>query len=458
VSHPSTPKRGAWGSKIGFVLAAAGSAIGLGNIWRFPYVTGQNGGAAFVFLYIFFVILIGLPVMLAELAVGRHTSLNPVGAFKKIVPKSGWKFLGILGVLTGVGILSYYSVIAGWTFGYFLKSVSGSFSGTFSNDQSVELFTTFVADPTRAIVYLFVFISLTAVVVMGGISNGIERWVKILMPLLMLLLIVLTIRSVTLPGAAKGFEFYLKPDFSKIHAGTVAMALGQALFSLSLGMGAMITYGSYIQDKDNLVTSAGWVVFFDTLIAIMAGLLIFPALFAMGLDPSSGASLVFIVLPTIFDKMPLGSFFGAGFFLLLTVAALTSTISLLEVCTAYIVDELKWVRSKAAIFMASIAFVLGVPSALSFGASDWLSKIPGIGLGFLDLANILLGNYSLTLGAFLISIFAGYKWGVHAVQQEVEKQGNVFYFKKVWTFLIRFICPVAILLIFIYIVSTRNYF
>ncbi len=457
--HQATPDRGAWGSRIGFVLAAAGSAIGLGNIWRFPYVTGQSGGAAFVVLYIFFVVLIGAPVMVAELTLGRHSRLNPVGAFRKVAPKGLWSLVGVLGVATGIGILSYYSVIAGWTFGYFLKTLTGAFSGSaFDAAQSEALFSTFVSNPLQALSFLFIFILFTALVVMGGVSSGIERWVKILMPVLLVLLVVLTLRSVTLPGASEGLAFYLQPDFSKINAGTIAMALGQALFSLSLGMGAMITYGSYISKDDNLIISAGYVCLFDTLIAIMAGLLIFPALFAMNLDPAGGPGLVFVVLPTMFPHMPLGSIFGAGFFLLLTVAALTSTISLLEVTVSYMVDEKKWRRKPAALFMSALAFLLGIPSALSFGAMEWLSKIPGIGLGFLDLMNILLGNYSLTIGAFLISIFVGYKWGISAVRAEIEKHNNTFFFRSIWTFLIRFICPVAIFLIFVYIVVTQNYF
>jgi NSS family neurotransmitter:Na+ symporter len=322
ISH----ERDAWKSRIGFVLAAAGSAIGLGNIWRFPYVTGQNGGAAFVVLYIIFVILIGIPVMVAELAVGRSARLNPVGAFRKIAPKGLWYLVGFLGIATGIGILSYYSVIAGWTFGYFIKTLFGTFSQTLTSDQSIEMFNRFVSNPAMSVGYLFIFLLLTTIVVMGGVSSGIERWVKILMPLLLALLVILTLRSVTLEGARKGLEFYLKPDFTKIDGGAVAMALGQALFSLSLGMGAMITYGSYLGKHDNIIVSAGWVCLFDTLVAIIAGFLIFPALFAMGLDPTGGPGLVFIVLPTIFPEIPLGAFFGTGFFLLLSVAALTSTI------------------------------------------------------------------------------------------------------------------------------------
>jgi len=454
----SLQERDKWGSKVGFILAAAGSAIGLGNIWRFPYVTGQNGGAAFVLLYIIFVVVIGLPVMVAELTIGRTTERDTVGAFAKLAPKSLWTLVGMLGVATGVGILSYYAVIAGWTVGYFVKTLGGSFSHLMTAETSVNIFTHFVSNPAAAIGLLFVFILLTAFVVIGGVSSGIERWAKILMPVLFVLLLLLTLRSVTLPGASKGLAFYLKPDFSKITVGAAGKALGQALFSLSLGMGAMITYGSYLSKKENLVIAGSYVAFFDTLIAIIAGLMTFPALFAMGLDPAGGPGLVFVVIPTIFAKMPGGDFFGAGFFLLLSVAALTSTISLLEVPVAYLVDEWKWTRKKAVLIMSALSFMLGIPSALSNGASSWLSKIPGIGTGFLDLANIILGNYSLTLGALLISVFIGYKWGIKAAIAQNEKEGNVFYFKKVWAFLIRFVCPIAIMLIFVYIIWTKNYF
>ena len=458
MSLTSSEQRGAWGSRTGFILAAAGSAIGLGNIWRFPYITGENGGAAFVLLYVIFVAIIGFPVMIAELAIGRSTKKNPVGAFKQLAPKSLWPLLGIMGVATGVGILSYYSVVAGWTLGYFIKSLAGSFTGTITADQSVETFTSFVSNPSMSIGLLFLFVTVTGYVVMGGVSKGIERWAKILMPTLFVLLVLLTLRSVTLPNASEGLKFYLQPDFSKISTGMVANALGQALFSLSLGMGTMLTYGSYLSKKENLTISAGYVCLFDTLIAIMSGLMIFPALFAMGLDPEGGPGLVFVVLPTIFDKMPGGQFFGGGFFLLLTVAALTSTISLLEVPVSYFVDEWKWSRKKAVVVMAFLAFILGIPSALSNGGVSWLTKLPVIGLGFLDFANILLGNYSLTLGALLIAIFVGYKWKTKNLAIEIKRENNIFYFENIWGFLIRFFCPVAILSIFVYILVTRNYF
>ncbi len=453
-----TEQRGVWGSKIGFVLAAAGSAIGLGNIWRFPYVTGENGGAAFVILYVFLVLIIGAPVMVAELTIGRRTQRNPVGAFRLLSKNRLWSWVGVLGVLTGIGILSYYSVVAGWTLGYFIKSISGTFTGDFSATESVKVFTSFVQNPAVAIGLLFCFVCLTGLVVMGGISHGIERWAKILMPLLFILLLLLTLRSVTLPGATKGLSFYLKPDFSEMTIGTFGSALGQALFSLSLGMGTMLTYGSYIAKRENLTISAGYVCLFDTMIAIISGLMIFPALFAMNMAPEQGPKLVFVVLPTIFSQMPGGAFFGAGFFLLLTVAALTSTISLLEVPVSFIVDEFKWSRKKAVLLAVSFAFVVGIPSALSQGASSWFSHLPVIGMGFLDFANILLGNYSLTFGALLIALFVAYRWGIKEVVAEITLGGNRFYFQKTWGFLIRYLCPIAILLIFVYILVTGNYF
>lgn len=409
-------------------------------------------------IYLFFVILVGAPVMIAELSVGRQTQRNPIGAFSALAPNSAWKLVGVLGVLTGIGILSYYAVIAGWTFGYFFKTIFGNFSTLTTGQESEAIFNDFIGNPWAVVGYLFIFILLTVLVVMGGISGGIERWSKILMPILFGLLIVLCVRSVTLPGAAKGLAFYLKPDLGKVTSSTWVSALGQALFSLSLGMGTMLTYGSYLSKKDNLIVSAGYVCFFDTLIAILAGLMIFPALFAMELDPAAGTGLVFVVLPSIFAKMPGGFIFGAGFFLLLSVAALTSTISLLEVPVAYLVDERKWSRKQAVTATGLAAFVVGIPSALSFGASTWLTKLPVIGLRFLEFFNALFGNYSLSLGSLLIALFVGYKWGIKAVAKEVELEGQQFQLKSIWAFLIRFVCPVAIVVVFIYIAVTGNYF
>lgn len=451
------PKRGAWGSRVGFLLAAAGSAIGLGNIWRFPYITGENGGAAFVILYLFFVFAIGLPVLIAELTIGRNTRKNPVGAFKKLFPKTLWKLVGGLGVFTGIATLSFYAVVAGWALGYFIKILLGHFREVITGPESETIFSQFSSNPLVVIGLLFAFILITAFIVKGGVIAGIERWSKILMPLLFVLLIILAVYSVTLEGAGRGLEFYLKPDFSKITATTFAMALGQAMFSLGLGIGIMITYGSYLSKDDNLTGSAGIICLCDTVIAILAGLIIFPALFAMNMDPSGGPGLIFNVLPSIFAKMPMGMVFGGGIFLLISLAALTSTISILELPVSYFIDDKKWSRKKATWIISLVAFLMGIPSALSMGSSEYLSDIPFLGMGFLDMMSIVFANYALTIGAFFIAVFVGYKWGIKAAVKEIEQSGKKFRFKVYWAFLIRFICPVAIATILGYIMITGNY-
>lgn len=439
----STPNdRGEWSSKVGFILAAAGSAIGLGNIWRFPYTAGENGGAAFLVIYLVCIVLLGIPVMIAELTIGRFSRRNPVGAFDAIRPGSPWRIVGFLGVTTGVCILSYYSVIAGVTVGYIFKTIAHS--GT--------AYAEFTASPLLTIPLLMLFVVLTVLVVQGGVRNGIERWAKILMPVLLLLMVILIIRSVTLPGAGKGLAFYLKPDFSKVTGGTFLDALGQAFFSLSLGMGAMITYGSYLAKRDNIGTSAVYVSFFDTLIAVMAGLLIFPALFAAGMDPAAGPGLVFEVLPVIFAGIPGGTLIGAAFFLLLAVAALTSTISLLEVVTAYLVDEKHILRRRAVWIVAAISFALGVPSALSLGAVGWLGELPLIRMSFFGFMDWLFGNVMLAVGAVFISLFFGWVWDRAASAAEIH-EGFPSYrrYAPAVTFLLKFFCPIAIAVVLFFL-------
>ena len=435
--------RGEWSSKAGFILAAAGSAIGLGNIWRFPYVTGQNGGAAFLILYLVCVLLIGVPIMIAELTIGRYSRKNPVGAFNAIMPGSWWKIVGYMGVLTGVCILSYYTVMAGYTLGYIVKTIIGN-ETTFSS---------FTSNSRLAIPLFLLFSVLTVLVVQGGIRNGIERWAKILMPLLLCLLVLLIIRSVTLEGAGRGLSFYFKPDFGKVTGKTVLAALGQAFFSLSLGMGAMITYGSYLSKKDNIVTSGCYVALFDTMIAVMAGLIIFPALFAMNMNPAEGPGLVFEVLPRIFPQLPAGNIIGAAFFLLLSIAALTSTISLLEVATAYLVDEKHWLRKKAVWIVAALSFCLGLPSALSQGIVPALAELPLPGGGsFLGFMDWLFANVMLAVGAILISIFFGWVWKMKAAAEEI-RTGNPRAGKllAVLDIMLRFVCPALILVVLVYL-------
>lgn len=439
-------------------MAAAGSAIGLGNIWRFPYTAGEGGGGAFVLLYLFFVVLIGFPVMLAELSVGRATQRNPVGAFKALVPRSMWPVVGGLGVATGFGILAFYSVVAGWTLGYLFKSLTGGLALAVDGASSGVIFGELVASPGPALLYTGLFLLLTILIVRGGVAGGIERASKVLMPLLLVMLILLAIRSITLPNGMDGLAFLFNPDFSKITFRVAMSALGQALFSLSLGMGAMITYGSYFPEKTNLWQSGVIVAFFDTMIAILAGLIIFPALFYQNLDPQGGPGLVFVTLPTIFNAMPAGTLFGIAFYFLLSIAALTSTISLLEVVVSYFVDERGWGREKASWLLGIVCFLLAVPSALSQGAVSWLGSGGVFGWDFLTVNNNIWGNYSLSVGAILICFFVGWKWGVPNALQSLERGGYALPASPVWAFLIRYLCPLAILAVLLFIIFTGEYF
>lgn len=448
--------RDTWGSKVAFILAAAGSAIGLGNIWGFPTVAGQNGGAAFLLIYLLAVALIGAPVMLAELIIGRRTGRNPVGAFKELAPGSAWVVLGGLGVLTGVMILSFYSVIAGWTLSYIFKTAAGTFG---PGADTAAIFSEVAGSPVLAIGWHLAFMAITIYVVLGGVRDGIERWTKVLMPILFVLLVLLAIRAVTLSGAGAGLEFYFKPDFSKVTGTVVLEAIGQAFFSLSLGMGAMITYGSYVSKRDDLVSSAAWVTGFDTTIAILAGLIIFPTLFHAGLEPGvGGPGMVFVVLTSLLSSIPPapwgGIVFGTGFFVLLGIAALTSSVSLLEVATSWAVDERKWSRKRAATTLGVIAFLVGIPSALANGAVPWLTELPGVGTDFLSFLFKMFGQYSLVIGALLISLFVGWVWGVRAAGEEVRENDGEFPLGRTWAFLIRFICPVAITAILLNLVWT----
>lgn len=442
--------RGSWGSKIAFIFAASGSAIGLGSIWRFPIMVGLNGGAVFVFAYILAVFFIGFTVMLAELSIGRHTEKNPVGAFKAIKPGTPWKYVGYMGVMTGVFILSYYSVVAGWAFGYLYKTMSGAFRGEVTWAHSDQIFSSFAANPLEVLACLFVIITITTFIISKGVKGGIERWSKILMPMLFALIIFLAIRALTLEGAGPGISFYLKPDLGKLNPKVFFFAVGQAFFSLSLGMGTMMTYGSYISKKDNLVSSAGWVCFSTTLVAFLAGIIIFPTLFATpGVNPQEfevSTGLMFQVFPLIISKLPGGYIFGLLFFILLLVAALTSTISLLEVPTAFLVDEHNWKREKAAVLIGALAFILGIPSALSNGASPFFTKID-----LMMKMDLVFGNIMLAVGGLFITLFLAYSWGIPQALQEIAQGNTNFKIKPLWIFNIKFLAPLAIITILIFI-------
>ncbi len=443
---------------MGFILAAAGSAIGLGNIWRFPYTAGENGGGAFVLIYLFFVFAIGVPVVLSELAIGRKTERNPVGAFAALAPGTRWHWLGGLGILTGFVILSFYAVIAGWTLSYLWGAVTGALNGVTTADQSGAVFAALVGNPGLMVFLAGIFLALTAVIVRGGISGGIEKATTILMPILLVMLVGMAIRSMTLPGGTEGLSYIFSADFSKISVGVVAAALGQALFSLSLGMGAMITYGSYFPERENIHQAGIIVAVFDTSIALLAGLIIFPALFSAGVPPEAGPGLVFVVLPTVFAQIPAGQIFAIAFYALLAIAALTSTISLLEVVTSYFVDEKGWSRTKAVSILGSACFALAVPSALSQTEGSFFFSLPGLGIDFLSLQNIIWGNYSLSIGALMVCVFAGWKWGVPAALSALESSGHRMPASSAFGFLVKFVCPVAVAGILVYVIVTQQYF
>lgn len=443
--------RGAWGSRLGFILAAAGSAVGLGNIWGFPTQVGRGGGGAFVVLYLICVFLICAPIMLAEITIGRRAQKDPVTAFRVLRPGTAWWLTGLLGVLAGVGILSFYSVIAGWTIAYVWFTATGAVTG--SSEDIGSFFGRFVANAPLNLGLTSVVLLATAAVLLGGVRSGIERVTKVMMPLLFGLLLLLAARSVTLPGSEVGLAYYLRPDFSKIwDLSVLNAALGQAFFSLSLGMGAMITYGSYLSRQEHIVTSAMWVVLLDTCVALLAGFIIFPAGFSLaGFDPSSGGpGLIFAVLPRLFDTLPGGDLFGTAFFLLLMMAALTSTISLLEVPVSHLIDAYGWTRQRAVIGLTAFTALLAIPSALSNGASPFLSTLPGLNLSFLDLMAMVWNEFALPIGGLLVAIFVGHIWRADRAIEEMRAEGAPFPLAGLWSALIRFVCPLAILLIIVF--------
>ena len=445
---PTNPTpRDNFGSKFGIIAAAAGSAVGLGNIWKFPYVAGENGGGAFLLIYLFFVLLIGVPVMMSEFAIGRKGQKNAYGSFSLIAPGTRWNLIGFMGVVAAFFILAFYSAVAGWTLEYIISSVTHRFAGQ-TPDDLARNFENFLSNPLKPIAWQLVFMGLTALIVLAGIKKGIEKYTKLLMPVLLFLIILLCIRSVTLEGGKDGLAFLFKPDFSKVTGKTILFALGQAFFSLSLGMGALITYSSYFSKKENLASTAVEVAISDSVIAILAGVMIFPAVFAFGIEPGSGPSLVFITLPGIFQQMPGGDFFGAVFFILLAVAALTSTISLLEVVVAFFSEELKISRKKATFIATASISVLGVFASLSFGPLD---KFTIFGKSIFDLLDYTASNVLLPLGGFLIVLFVGWFAGKRIVKQELTNEGELkaTYFPA-FVNIVKFVAPVAIAAILIY--------
>ena len=398
-------KRDTFGSKLGILAAAAGSAIGLGNIWRFPYELGENGGGAFLVIYLIFIFALGVPLMLSEFLIGRRAQRNPIGTFKKLAPGKPWYIVGLMGVAAAFMIFAFYGVVAGWTLEYIFQAIKNGFGGK-NVTEITSMFDDFTQSSFKPIMWQIIFMTMTAGIIMAGVKKGIEKYAKILMPVLLLIIVILCVRSVTLDGADKGLAFLFKPDFSKINGDVILSALGQAFFSLSLGMGTMITYGSYISRKNNLPKTAFQVSVIDTFIAILAGVAIFPAVFAFGIDPAAGEGLIFITLPNIFQQMAGGYIFALLFFVLIGVAALTSTISLLEVIVAYFTEELKISRKKATILSAVGIIILGILCSLSRGQMESF-KI--FGLNIFDLFGYISANLLLPIGGLCIVVFVGWQ-------------------------------------------------
>lgn len=443
--------RANFGSKLGVILASAGSAVGLGNIWRFPFETGNHGGAAFILIYLGCVLFFGIPIMVAEFSIGRHSRANTAGAYQKLAPGTHWRWVGRMGVLAGFLILGYYSVVAGWTLEYIVQAGTNAFAGQSANDF-IASFNGFIAHPWRPALWMVAFMLMTHFIIVKGVERGIEKSAKIMMPMLFLLLIVLAICSVSLPGAGAGIEFLLKPDFSKVDGNVLLGAMGQAFFSLSLGMGCLCTYASYFRNDTNLPKTALNVGLIDTMVAILAGFIIFPAAFSVGIQPDAGPSLLFITLPNVFQQafgnLPwLAVILSIMFYVLLALAALTSTISLHEVVTAYLHEEFNLTRGRAAKLVTAGCTFLGVLCSLSLGVGKELTIF---GLTLFDLFDFLTAKIMLPLGGFFIAIFTGWYLDKRIVWEEVSNNGTLpkaVY--RIWLFLLKYIAPIGIGFIFI---------
>ncbi len=503
-------KREHWGGRLAFVMAAAGSAVGLGNIWKFPYITGIHGGAAFILVYLVCIFLVGAPIMLAELVIGRTTQKSPISAFKELAPKSLWWMVGLMGVLAGYVILSFYSVVAGWTLEYVWRSVQQDYTGVGGKQEVFALkaeyveselqklvkakiaefkaeeieglseaeiqskglvalgdpkpwreslaanadydallaysvgkeFGGYIGSKTKPLLWHLVFMAITMFVVSAGVGGGIEKASKVLMPLLILIVLGIAIKGLTLEGSWAGVEFLIKPDFTKLSGESVLEALGHAFFTLSLGMGAMLTYGSYLDEDANLYVSGMMVVLADTLIALLAGFAIYPMIFAFGMSPSGGPGLIFITLPVLFSKMSGGYLIGGLFFVALFVAALTSAISLLEVCVAHFVDEWSWSRTKATLFAGVLIALLGVPSAIDFGF-----KV--IGYNFFDFMDKLSTNVLLPVGGLFTSLFIGFAWNKEELSKAMGQGSGSMNatFLVIWLTLSRYVAPLLVLIV-----------
>lgn len=440
----SLQKRDSWNSKLGFILATAGSAVGLGNLWKFPYTVGKNGGGAFLLVYMIFLLLIGYPLMLAAITLGRKTKLCAVGAYKSI--NKNWAFVGFLGVLCGFFILAFYSTVGGWVIYYLIEAIKGNLNTT-NSTLLANIFTQFISSPQKSILYQAIFLIITYLIVVKGIKNGIEKASKIMMPALLIMIIIIAFRSLSLPNAIEGIKFLFIPDFSKVNLNVIMNALGQVFFSLSIGMGVIVTYGSYLDKKENIILASTYIPLLDTFVALVAGLATIPAVFSFNFEIAQGPSLMFITLPAVFSSMSFGYLFCIAFFILVLFAALTSSISMLEVCVSYFVDEKNKKRSSSALLITLVIFLIGIPATLSMGVlKDF--KLLG-SLNFFDFYDKLTSNIFLPLGGFLLSIFVGYVLTTKLALDEICINGEKFILASIWSFLIKYIVPPLVFIILI---------
>ena len=441
--------RDSFGSKFGALLAMAGSAVGLGNLWRFPYLVGENGGAAFIIVYILICFLICLPIFVSEFVIGRRSQKNAYAAFRDLSGGSAWRWVGLFTVIVPLIVLSYYSVIGGWSVDYLFKSLRFPFGGDVSQAAMSTMFSDLVTSVWAPLIGHTLFLLVTTLVVVTGVKDGIEKFSKIMMPVLFVIVVAIAIYSVTLPGAAAGIDYLFRPDFSKIDAKACAAALGQAFFSLSLGFGTIMTYASYVSKKDNIMNQSVATAVSDLMFAMIAGTAIMPAVFAFGINPQAGPGLVFETLPYVFGQMPAGGIVAIFFFLALLVAALTSSISMLEVAVAYLVEEKKFSRVAACVTLFVICWIVGAVCSLSFGP---LSHITIDGGNLFDFFDNLSSNILMTLGSLFTVLFVGWRLKKTDIYDEFTNGGtlstNAKLFGVLW-FLIRFICPLAIITIFL---------
>lgn len=438
---------GEWSSRFVFVLAATGSAVGLGNIWKFPYITGENGGGAFVLVYLLCIAVIGIPIMMAEVLLGRRGRQSPINTMRTLAAETGssrhWQVLGWSGVIAGFLILSYYSVIAGWAISYIVKASSGSFNGQ-SAEQIGALFGNHIGSAEALLSWHTVFMVLTMVVVARGVRSGLEKAVRYLIPLLFLLLVILVGYAMATSDFSAGIQFMFTPDFSKLSWNSVLIAMGHAFFTLSLGMGAIMIYGSYLPKDASIAKTSIAVAGMDTLVALLAGLVIFPIVFSHGLNAGAGPGLVFVTLPIAFGQMPGGMFFGAVFFLLLSFAAWTSAISLIEPAVAWLVENHGMSRNKASVWAGLTTWVLGIGTVLSF--NHWSEPL-AFGKTFFDLLDYLTANIMLPLGGLAIAVFAAWLMSKQSTQEELQMDDSIAY--RGWRFLVRYVTPVAVIIVFL---------